>query len=380
MKLETLIQKEFQLDDQIIYLNHAAVSPWPVRTAETVSKFAEENAHIGATHYPEWLKKESLLRGQLQGLINAPSVEDIALLKNTSEALSVVAEGLDWHQGDNVVSSNEEFPSNRIPWEAQARKGVEYRQIDISDIENAENLLISACDERTRLITVSSVQYGSGRRLNLEKIGHFCKENNILFCVDAIQSLGVIPFDVQQIKADFVMADAHKWMMGPEGIALFYCAESVRNQLKLHQYGWHMVEKMGDYDEKSWEPAPSSRRFECGSPNMLGIYALSASLSLIEEAGIENISRNIVRNTQYIIDYINNNDAILSLLSPAQEAHRAGIVTFQVRNQDQSEIHHKLMKNKVICAQRLGGIRLSPHFYTSKEKIEKALEILSLFI
>ena len=100
MKLETLIQKEFQLDDQIIYLNHAAVSPWPVRTAETVSKFAEENAHIGATHYPEWLKKESLLRGQLQGLINAPSVEDIALLKNTSEALSVVAEGLDDGTGD----------------------------------------------------------------------------------------------------------------------------------------------------------------------------------------------------------------------------------------------------------------------------------------
>ena len=376
MKIEEIIQKEFLLDDGIIYLNHAAVSPWPNRTAQSVTVFAEKNVHTGARFYPKWVETETRLRGQLQRLINAPSIQDIALLKNTSEALSVVAEGIGWNKGDNIISTNEEFPSNRIPWQAQSDKGVEYREIDISDIECAENTLINACDENTRLITVSSVQYGSGRRLNLELLGDFCRNNNILFCVDAIQSLGAFPFDVQQIKADFVMADAHKWMLGPEGIALFYCAGPVREQIKLHQYGWHMVEKMGDYDAREWQPAASSRRFECGSPNMLGIYALSASLSLIEEIGMEKIAGNIFKNTKYIIDYIKNNDAF-SLLTPEAETHRAGIVTFKVKEQDNVAIHAGLMKNKVICANRMGGIRFSPHFYTSENKIRNGLEILS---
>ena len=370
------IAREFPQTEDIIYLNHAAVSPWPLRTAKSVQDFADENLHTGATYYPKWLEKESRLKGQLQRLINAPSIEDIALLKNTSEALSVVAEGIDWKPGDNIVSSNEEFPSNRIPWQAQAEKGVEYRQIDITDIENAEKQLINACDDKTRLIAISSVQYGSGRRLDLELIGDFCCDNNILFCVDAIQSLGALPFDVQKIKADFVMADAHKWMLGPEGIALFYCAETVRESLKLHQFGWHMVERMGDYDAKEWYPAASARRFECGSPNMLGIYALSASLSLIEEVSIENISRIIFNNTKHIIDYINYNDDLLFLITPEDERHHAGIVTFKIIEKNNAEIHSNLMKNKVICANRQGGIRFSPHFYTSTDTINKGLEVL----
>lgn len=379
MNIDEIIDTEFQLDDEIIYLNHAAVSPWPLRTAVTVKQFADENLHYGATNYPEWIKTESRLRGQLQRLINAESIDDIALLKNTSEALSVVACGLDWHPGENIISTNEEFPSNRIPWQAQIKKGIEFREIDISVSKSAEQQLIDACDDKTRIVTVSSVQYGSGRRLNLEVIGNFCHKNNILFCVDAIQSLGVIPFDVQKIKADFVMADAHKWLLGPEGIALFYCAGSVRNQIDLHQFGWHMVENPGNYDAHEWQPASSAKRFECGSPNMLGIYALSASLSLLEEAGIENISRIIFNNTNYIIDFINNNYAI-NLLSPQSELHRAGIVTFQVANHDNAKIHTKLMDSKVICANRMGGIRFSPHFYTTKNKIDKALEILSSII
>ena len=376
MLIEQLISEEFPLDDEIIYLNHAAVSPWPKRTTNAVKAFAEENTLYGAQNYLKWLETEKKLRKQLKTLINAPSVNDIALLKNTSEALSVVASGISWNEGDNIVSSNEEFPSNRLPWLAQAKHGVEFKEIDLSEAETPELALIQACDEKTRLLTISSVEYGTGKRLNLEKIGEFCNKNNILFCVDAIQSLGALPFDVQAIQADFVMADAHKWMLGPEGIAVFYCKEDVRDLLEIHQFGWHMVKDVGNYAEKDWQIADSAQRFECGSPNMLGIHALSASLSLIEEIGIHTISNNIIKNSSYIIDNINNIDG-LSFISPIEEPHYAGIVTFNIEGTDMADLYSKLMNNKVICANRAGGIRFSPHFYTSKNKIDKGLEVLN---
>ncbi len=376
MLTDDLISKEFPLNDEIIYLNHAAVSPWPLRTANAVKAFAEENSHYGAQNYLTWLETETKLRGQLQRLINAPSRDDIALLKNTSEALSVVATGINWQSGDNIVSSNEEFPSNRLPWLAQAKHGVEFRETEISSNNSAEQALIDACDGKTRLLTISSVQYGTGRCIDLKKLGEFCHANDILFCVDAIQSLGVLPFDAQTIHADFVMADAHKWMLGPEGIALFYCNPKVRDLLELHQFGWHMVKDVGNYGSKDWQIAESAQRFECGSPNMLGIHALSASLSLIEEAGIENISRNIINNSLYIIDNIKNIDG-LNFISPTVQPHFAGIVTFNINAKNMSQLYSKLMKYKVICANRAGGIRFSPHFYTSKKTIDKGLEVLA---
>lgn len=371
---DELMTKEFPLDEDIIYLNHAAVGPWPLRTAAAIKRFADENISFGATHYPEWMAKETELRGQLKRLINARSLDEISLLKNTSEALSVVAEGIDWQAGDNIVSSNEEFPSNRIPWLAQANKGVEFREIAIAS-DTPEQDLIGACDDKTRLLTISSVQYGTGRVLDLEQIGQFCSSNNILFCVDAIQSLAVLPFDVQSIKPDFVMADAHKWMLGPEGIALFYCKADVRDSLALHQFGWHMVEDVGNYDAKDWQVADSGKRFECGSPNMLGIHALSASLSLIEAVGIEQISSNIINNVSYIIDKLNDTSG-LEFISPVQKSRYAGIVTFKIEAVNMAALYSKLMKNKVICANRAGGIRFSPHFYTHQNNIDKAIEIL----
>ncbi len=375
MNISALISKEFQLDSNINYLNHAAVSPWPCRTAEAVKRFAHENIHYGATNYLAWLKTETRLREQLCRLINAPSVDDIALLKNTSEALSVVAEGIEWRSGDNIVSSNEEFPSNRIAWLAQAKHGVAFREINIADSNEPEYALIAACDDNTRLITISSVQYGTGRVLNLAIIGEYCQSHNILFCVDAIQSLGALPFDCQAVNADFVMADGHKWMLGPEGIALFYCRAEIRDSLKLHQFGWHMVQDAGNYDAKDLAIADSGKRFECGSPNMLGIHALSASLSLIEEIGMNKISNNIINNISYLIDnmkHINN----INFISPTKRAEFAGIVTFKIEGLDMPKLYHKLMKNRLICAHRMGGVRFSPHFYTSQEIIDKSLDIL----
>lgn len=208
---------EFPQEPGLIYLNHAAVAPWPARTAEAVRRFAEENLRVGALHYPRWLETERSLRESLRALLNAASTDDIALLKNTSEALSVVAHGLDWRPGDVVITARQEFPSNRVVWESLREQGVEVRLADLAEADTPEEALIALADERTRLLSISSVQYGTGLRMNLARLGRFCREHGILFCVDAIQSLGGLRMDVQAIQADFVMADGHKWMLGPEG-------------------------------------------------------------------------------------------------------------------------------------------------------------------
>jgi selenocysteine lyase/cysteine desulfurase len=373
--MKKLIDSEFNLNDNIIYLNHAAVSPWPARTAKAVQAFAEENMLQGSLDYPEWLETEANLRRQAEQLLNAGSLEDVALLKNTSEALSVVAYGLDWKEGDNIVSSDQEFPSNRIVWESLSKKGVEFREADLKSTGSPEDALLSHADSRTRLITISSVQFSSGLRVDLKRIGEFCKERGLLFCIDAIQSLGAAEFDLNEIHADFVMADGHKWMLGPEGLAIFYCRPDVRDRLNINQYGWHMIEAAGDFENRDWAPAESARRFECGSPNMLGIHALDASLSLLMEAGINNVEREVLERSDYLFEKINSQPE-LELTTSTSPGRYAGIVSFRHKNKDNRALFQHLTQNNVFCSLRSGSIRVSPHFYTPYEHLDRMIEMV----
>lgn len=365
---------EFPIDPDICYLNHAAVAPWPRRASEAVCAFALENNTQGARDYPRWSRLELTLRGQLQTLLNAPSKTDIALVKNTSEALSFVAAGLDWQPGDEVLTSDEEFPSNRIPWEALAAQGVKLVTVNLKG-PDPEGSLIAAMNERTRLLTISSVQYASGIRLDLRRLGLACRSRGTLFCVDAIQSLGALPFDVQAVDCDFAMADGHKWLLGPEGLGVFYCRREVRDQLKLTQYGWHMVEDMGNYDRLDWQPANSARRFEAGSPNTLAQHALSASLQLLLDTGMENVWTALQERVNYLVDALGSRPKI-AILSPADVDRRSGIVTFAVEGVDQRHLFESLRHQGVVCAQRGGGIRWSPHFYTTQDALDRALACL----
>lgn len=364
----------FSLDPEILYLNHAAVAPWPLETVDAVTRFARENAELGAWKYPVWMKVETELRTRLARLINAPSIGDIALLKSTSEGLSVIAHGLQWGNDDNVVSIAQEFPSNRVVWQSLEPRGVEVRLLDLEGESEPEAALIRLCDENTRLLAVSSVQYASGRRMQLEKLGSFCRERQILFVVDAIQSLGALPFDVTTNLADVVVADGHKWMLGPEGTALFYCRGSLRESFQLHQYGWHMLEDAWDFERKHWQPAHDARRFECGSPNMLGIHALHASLGLLLEVGLDTIAEQIAHNCNAIIEQVDARG--FELLTPRKRSQRAGIITFRVPGADNARLQHQLMEKGVICAHRGGGIRFSPHFHTLEQQIIQAFIIL----
>lgn len=230
------------------------------------------------------------------------------------------------------------------------------------------------CDTNTRLLAVSSVQYARGRRMDLERLGEFCQSRGMVFVVDAIQSLGAFPLDVEAIHADVVAADGHKWMLGPEGLALFYCRGWLRERLALHQFGWHMVEQAGDFERTDWLPAASARRFECGSPNLLGAYALHASLGLLQEVGSETTSRLIQALCDRIVEQVDAEG--FELLTPREPRLRAGIVSFRIPGIDPRTLHQSLMERQVVCAQRGGGIRFSPHFYITPEQIDEAFRRL----
>lgn len=363
----------FDLSPDLCYLNHAAVAPWPRRTVEAVTRFAQANGRRGAADYPAWLATEQRLRERLADLVQAPSPADIALVKNTSEGLSILSQGLDWRPGDNVVGIVQEFPSNRIPWEALQDEGVAYRTLDLYATEDPEAALEQLCDDRTRVVAVSSVQYARGLRLDLERLSATCRRLEILLFVDAIQSLGAMPFDLNRIPADAVVADGHKWMLGPEGIALLYVAPGLRPRLRLHQFGWHMIAHPGDYDRTDWTPSPTATRFECGSPNLLGIHALEASLSLLQEAGMEPVATAIEQRVGRLMDLMDQ--AGFEVLTPRDPTRRAGILTFRVPGADHPALWRGLLVRGVVCALRGGGIRFSPHFYTDEATLEGAMAI-----
>jgi selenocysteine lyase/cysteine desulfurase len=171
------------------------------------------------------------------------------------------------------------------------------------------------------------------------------------------------------------MADGHKWLLGPEGLGVFYCRSDLRDQLKLHEYGWHMLEHAGDYERSDWQPANSAQRFECGSPNLLGAMALEASLSLLEEVGIVTVAQALAER----IDHLQRELSAMpgaELLSPTDPSRRAGILTFRIDGIDNSTLFQRLKEEQVVCALRGGGIRFSPHFYTPPAVIEQSLAVV----
>lgn len=368
------LSHQFPVHANLIHLNHAAVAPWPQVTTDAVKAFAEENARQGSLCYPQWLAVEQGLREQAQRLFNAPSPDDIALVKNTSEGLSFVAYGLDWQAGDNVVGIRQEFPSNRFVWHSLASKGVEFRQLDLTTCEGEpEDALLALCDARTRLLSISAVQYADGLRMDLAKVGSFCHQHGILFCVDAIQQLGAIPFDVQAIHADFAAADGHKWMLAAEGLGLLYVRRDIAEQLSLTQYGWHMAAGMTDYSAENCVPYPHARRFECGSPNMLGIHALNASLGLLLEVGMDGVWRQLSAHIAYLLDGLQAIPGI-EILSDTRAKRRSGILTFRPTGGEVEALFQHLQTKGIFCAPRGGGIRLSPHFHTPSSQLETVLQ------
>lgn len=372
-ELDKLLAHEFPVQKNLIYLNHAAVSPLPLRTGDAVKAFVDEYVHLGTKNYQDWALHADQLHNDLAKFVNATSGDDIALLKNTSEGISVVAMGFPWNPGDTVLSSDEEFPSNRIPWQALADRGVKFKEVALrQEGKTPEQSLIDAMDDSTRMLAISAVQYASGLRLDLEILGKACVERDIAFCVDAIQMLGAFPVDVEAAHIDFMMADSHKWLLGPEGIALFYCRKKWQSKINLFQYGWHMIDKYSDFDEKNWQPASSARRFENGTPNIIGIRAFAASLSLINEIGLPEIEQRILHHTELMHEYLSKSSKMEAIYTDSA-SKISGIVTFRHKSCPPARLFKLLREQNIMCAERGGGVRFSPHVYNTDDEIRTAL-------
>lgn len=367
------LRAEFPVTKSYIYMNHAAVAPISTAVQRAMNQQLRDVAQHGIVHSSRWENTYRRARSAAGQLINAKPSE-IAFVKNTTEGIQIVANGLKWKRRDNVVITDRGFPANVYPWINLKSRGVETRFAPEIDGRIPLDTLFDLVDENTRIISISSVEFASGFRHDLTQIGEFCKKNDILFFVDAIQSLGALKLDVANAHIDFLSADAHKWLLGPEGTGIFYCAKKVMRHLHVHNLGWTSVKNASDYLTYDPTPLPNAQRFESGTLNTAGIYGLKASLDLIQKIGIENIESRIIILTDQLVAGLEEKG--YQVLSSRKPHEKSGIVSFCHAKQKLDTLFEMLIKNQVICALRGNGIRLSPHVYNTEEEIDYILNLL----
>jgi cysteine desulfurase / selenocysteine lyase len=357
----------FPVTKNLTYLNHAAVGPLSARAAEAMARHARDQRDYGALHWRAWYAEHDAVRASAARLIGA-TPQEIAIVKNTSEGLSFVGQGLRWHERDNVVTTALEFPSNWTPWKRLEQRGVECRVAELPDVAHIEPLI----DKRTRLVTVSSVAFHNGFTADLAAIGALCAERHVLFCVDAIQSLGVLPMDVRAAKVDFLAADGHKWLCGPEGAGIFYVAAERLDELEVLESGWTNVERQGKFIGCGVEWLPDSRRFEAGSLNTNGIYGLRTAIDLLLETGIEAVRERAMRVATTLSEKLQ----ALGWQAPLLGSPIVGATPPSV---EKSVLwyHRRLEEQGVVTAPREGLLRFSPHFYNDGDDVERVIEALS---
>ena len=370
------IKKEFPVMEELIFFDHARVAPLPERVRKVVTAFVDDATRFGTAHYENWVVGIDQARKSLGKLINA-GTDEVAFVKNTSEGLAIVANGLDWKSGDNLVIPDIEFPANVYPWWNLKRLGVETRMVTAIEGRVLFDDIIKHVDARTRLISISSVQCNSGFRCDLNRIGTFCKEKGILFCVDAIQSLGVLTMDVKRDYIDFLSADGHKWMLSVEGLGGFYISREVLEKIYPVTVGWGNMVNATDFMNYEFTFRPNAQRFEEGSLNTMSIHAFGAALDLLLETGIENIENRVMILGDRILAQLNQRG--LKVYSSTRFEERSGNISFFM-NQNVSEVYEWMLKNKVKLTVRDGHVRLSPHFYNSEDEIDHFFDLLDQYV
>jgi selenocysteine lyase/cysteine desulfurase len=307
-------------------------------------------------------------------LINADP-EEVTFVKNTTEGIGWVANGLNWNTGDNVVSTDIEFPANVYPWMALKSRGVEFRQVTTQSGRVPVELIEEAIDGRTRVISLSAVQFSSGYRSDLESIGQLCRDRGILFCVDAIQALGVLPVDVRRMQIDFLSADGHKWLCGPEGAGLFFCRRELIGHLHPVITGWLGMKNAFDFCDYQFEYVESAQRFDTGSYNCAGLLGLGASIDLFAQIGIEAITSHVLALTDRLVEGLGRKG--YQVVSSREPGQASGIVAFTSSVHEHNSLQRKLLDDhRVVIAHREGKLRASPHVYNSFEEIDQLVDLL----
>jgi cysteine desulfurase / selenocysteine lyase len=374
---EEMRRHEFPVAANRIFLAHAAVCPLPRRVAESIRQCAlagcanDQEEAVPRTVFQE--TREAAAR-----LLQA-SADEIALVGPTSLALSLVAAGLPWRKGDNLLIYHDDYPANVYPWMALAEKGVEVRLMNIRELGRIRSVdVLGQVDEQTRLVALASCHYVSGWRVDVTAVGKALRQRGILFCVDAIQTLGALPLTVEHI--DFLAADGHKWLLGPSASGILYVHKDLQDKLRPVLYGWHNVRCPDFISQETMVFRSGARRYEAGSHNLLGVVGLKTALELLLEIGVENIGHELLRQRTALVPALQAKGyAVLHANPPAE--HASPIISFYRPDGDMLEIHKKLLAAGITtsCRSDRKGrhyIRLSPHFYNTDAELNRLLETL----
>lgn len=360
---------QFPVTQNLIYLNHAAVAPLPKAGAEAMKHLAEDACNYGSFHYGEWLDAYEGLRHAAARLVNAHR-DEIAMVKNTSEGVATIANGVGWRPGDKIVAFREEFPANFYPWKRLEAKGVQVEWLSVFD---PLDRIDEAC-RGARLLALSFVQYLSGYRADLEAVGEICHRHGAIFFVDAIQGLGAFPVDVRKARIHALAADGHKWLLGPEGCGILYIQKDFQDAVEPFEFGWTNVAAYNDYASRDMALRPDAGRYECGTLNTIGCFGLRASIELLLSAGIGRVAEAV----QSLADRAAEGARAkgYELLAERTPATGAGIVSIRKPGVDARTIVSQLRTCKITAAPRQDWVRVSPHFYLSPEDIDCFVEAL----
>lgn len=355
------------------YLDHAAVAPLPRAAATAIQDWTVDLLNNGATNWNQWRQRVESLRTNAAALLGAP-VDDIAVIRNTTEGVGLVAEGLGWQPGDNLVVPGCEFPSNLYAWQHLEERGVEVRVIP-STLDHVDYKEIEeACDEHTRLVAVSWIGFRTGFRIDPARVAEIAHRHNAWLFVDAIQGLGAFPIDVAAMGIDALAADGHKWMLGPEGAGVFYVRPNLLDALRPLGLGWNSVRHAGDFTDTRLDLKPHAGRYEGGTYNMPGIAGLAASLEWLNQLGIERISNRILDLTSFLCRRLESLGATVA--SDRRLEHSSGIVSFSIPERTPREVQRECRARGVVVNSRDGRLRASPHAYSSTDDIERLIDVI----
>lgn len=361
--------------DRFVFLNHAALAPVPRTAVERVGEAVGGQAATGDVLWPERQRRIEAARRSAARLLGDVEPSSVAFCENTSVGLSMVAEGLPWQPGDNVVTAACEYPSNVYPWMNLERHGVELRLAPEVEARVDPEAIFARVDGRTRVVALSWVQYATGFRSDLARLGAFCRDRDVLFVVDAIQGLGALRMDAAGWGCDAVAAAAHKWLLGPEGVAILHLGPRAVERIRPIHAGWRSMRHMFEWDrfEIDWNDGALGQ--EAGTLNALGILALGASLELLLEAGPEAVEARVLALAGRLGEGLR--DAGYSLVSPWDDGERSGIVSVAHRERPARDLAQYLETHQVRAAHRAGRLRLAPHFYNSEEEVDRVVELLA---
>lgn len=363
----------FPVTEHLCYLNHAGVAPLSTRVASALGQATEECLAWGGFRYPRLLAGIQGARASAARLLGAAPAE-VAFVKNTSEGVSHVALGYPWREGDAVVVPEGEFPANVYPWLHLERRGVRVLRVPARQGRLLLDDYRAALDAPgVRVLAVSSVEFETGFRNDLPALGQLCRERGIFFFVDAIQSLGCLPLEPEACGIHALAADAHKWLLGPEGIGVFYLAREAWDRLSPAEVGWNTVTSPLEFSRIRFDVRPDARKFECGSHATILVHGLGAALDLILEAGIGEIGRRVLETADLLAEGLSSRG--YRVLSSRQPAERSGIVAFAPRREPAAVVA-RLAEARVFAAARGQGVRVSPHFYNDRDDAARFFEAL----